>query len=232
MVYIFAVVRLALPDQRLLHLLVVLSLLVALPAWAQETLRRPFVSKVELSPEVAQDFLQAEKAWGEENYERAARLYARVLEKMPGLKVAKWQYGLFCFFGGRGLFTLTPVLLLALPALWRGCRRGTAVFEEGAPGRAEAVAVLVGFVGLASFIVLRTNNYGGGHYGMRWFLMMVPLLMYLMQPLLEELRGWGWRVALAVLILPGLYTAQVFWFGKPTAYELLLMRNGLLILPP
>ncbi len=145
----------------------------------------------------------------------------------------KWQYGLQCFFGGRGLFTLTPVLLLALPALWRGLRRGAGShWPEGAPGRAETVTVLAGFVGLATFIILRTNNYGGGHYGMRWFLMMVPLLMVLMAPLLVRIRGrLGW-LGLALLVLPGVYTAQVFWFGKPTSYEIWLMRQGWLQLPP
>lgn len=145
----------------------------------------------------------------------------------------KWQYGLFCFFGGRGFFTLTPVLLLALPALWRGLRRGAgARWPDGAPGRAETVAVLAGFVGLMTFIILRTNNYGGGHYGMRWFLMMVPLLLALMAPLLAGIRSRLGLVGLALLVLPGLYTAQIFWFGKPTSYELLLMRHGWLQLPP
>ena len=37
---------------------------------------------------------------------------------------------------------------------------------------------------------------------------------------------------LGLLVLPGLYTAQIYWFGKPTVYELLLMRHGLLVLPP
>ncbi|MFH2010925.1 MAG: hypothetical protein ABI333_30275 [bacterium] len=148
------------------------------------------------------------------------------------LQEPKWRYGLLCFFGGRGLFTLTPVLLLALPALWRGLWRGTIGWRDGAPGRAETVAVSVGFLGLASFIILRTNNYGGGHYGMRWFLMMVPLLLFLMQPVLSDLRSRAARLALALLILPGFYTAQIFWFGMPTAYELLLMRHDLLILPP
>jgi hypothetical protein len=149
------------------------------------------------------------------------------------LNQPKWQYGLFCFFGGRGFFTLTPVLLLALPALWRGLRRGAGTrWPDGAPGRAETVAVLAGFVGLATFIILRTNNYGGGHYGMRWFLMMVPLLLALMAPLLAGIRSRLGLAGLALLVLPGLYTAQVFWFGKPTSYELLLMRHGLLGLPP
>ncbi len=147
----------------------------------------------------------------------------------------KWQYGLYCFFGGRGLFTLTPVLLLALPALWRGLRRGggaIARWPDGTPGRAETVAVLAGFAGLATFIILRTNNYGGGHYGMRWFLMMVPLLLALTAPLLAGIRSRFGLVGLALLVLPGLYTAQIYWFGKPTVYELLLMRHGLLGLPP
>lgn len=145
----------------------------------------------------------------------------------------KWQYGLLCFFGGRGLFTLTPVLLLALPALWRGLRRGAGMeWTDGAPGRAETVAVVAGFVGLATFIIGRTNNYGGGHYGMRWFLMMVPLLLALMAPLLVGIRSRLGVVGLALLVLPGLYTAQIYWFGKPTVYELLLMRHGLLHLPP
>jgi len=149
------------------------------------------------------------------------------------LSEPKWQYGLQCFFGGRGLFTLTPVLLLFGPALWRGLRRGAGIgWPKGAPGRAETVAVVAGFVGLAAFIIVRTNNYGGGHYGMRWFLMMVPLVLVLMAPLLAGIRSRLGQVGLALLVLPGLYTAQIYWFGKPTVYELLLMRHGLVHLPP
>ncbi len=149
------------------------------------------------------------------------------------LQEPKWRYGLQCFFGGRGLFSMTPVLLLALPGLWRGLSRGAGrTWPSSSPGRAEAAAVTAGFVGLATFIILRTNNYGGGHYGMRWFLMMVPLLLALTAPLLEGLRGRLPWLGLALLVLPGLYTAQIYWFGKPTVYELLLMRWGWLQLPP
>jgi hypothetical protein len=154
-------------------------------------------------------------------------------QSWDALNQPKWLYGLLCFFGGRGLFTMTPVLLLALPALWRGLRRGAGVaWPTDAPGRAEAVTVLTGFVGLATFIILRTNNYGGGHYGMRWFLLMVPLLLVITAPLLAGMHSRLGLVGVALLVLPGLYTAQIYWFGKPTVYELLLMRWGLLQLPP
>ena len=119
------------------------------------------------------------------------------------------------------------MLLLGLAGLVWGLRGGS-----GGPERAEAVAITAGFLGLALFIVFRTNNYGGGHYGMRWFLMMVPLLMYLAVPILRGLRSrWEWGL-LALLILPGLYTAHLYWFGKPTVYELLMMRHGFIVLPP
>jgi hypothetical protein len=136
------------------------------------------------------------------------------------LGYSKPVYGLLCFLGGRGWFTLTPVLLLGLVAGARAIRRP------------ETLAVLAGFVGLAAFIILRTNNFGGGHYGMRWFLMLVPPWLFLTYPVLAAARRPWQRIGLAALILPGVYTAQIYWFGKPTVYELLLMRWGILVLPP
>ncbi len=156
------------------------------------------------------------------------------------LREPKWQYALQCFFGGRGLLTLTPVLLLSLVGLGWGLLRGggaakkrrAGAFSGGAPARAETVTIALGFAGLVIYIVLGTNNYGGGHYGMRWFLMAVPLLFLLLVPVLERWQGPTAWAGLPLLILPGLYTAQIYWFGKPTVYELLLMRHGLLALPP
>jgi hypothetical protein len=178
------------------------------------------------------------------------------------LREPKWQYALQCFFGGRGLFTLTPVLLLSLVGLgWglvrgggrsggrgqgggrgggRGRHRGGGAAREsgfgaffgGAPARAETVTIALGFAALVTYIVLGTNNYGGGHYGMRWFLMAVPLLFLLLVPVLERWHGPTAWIGLPLLILPGLYTAQIYWFGKPTVYELLMMRHGWLVLPP
>jgi hypothetical protein len=143
----------------------------------------------------------------------------------------KWQYGLLCFFGGRGLITLTPVLLLGFVGIARGLFRSGSLSNGGLP-RAESGLFLGGFTLLASYVILRTNNYGGGHYGMRWFLMLVPWLMLAAIPIISWARS-GWkRLGLVLLLLPGIYTAQVFWFGKPTVYELLLMRWGILVLPP
>lgn len=51
------------------------------------------------------------------------------------LREPKWRYGLQCFFGGRGLFTLTPVLLVSLVGMWRGLRRGDLHRRRPGPGR-------------------------------------------------------------------------------------------------
>lgn len=143
----------------------------------------------------------------------------------------KWQYAVGCFFGGRGLLTITPVLGLAFVGIARGLRRG-GTFTDGAPPRAESLLVLGATSALALYVVFQTNNYGGGHYGMRWFLVVVPWLFLALVPVIAKWRSTAGRVGLALLVLPGVYTAQIYWFGKPTVYELLAMRWGYLVLPP
>lgn len=77
-------------------------------------------------------------------------------------------YGFGLFFGQRGLFPYTPLLLFAVYGLYKTIKGGV--------HRDKALVVLIPILFISAFYIWRTQNYGGGSYGIRFFLPFVPVL--------------------------------------------------------
>ena len=77
-------------------------------------------------------------------------------------------YAFHALFGHHGLFSVTPWLLLGLPWLWR--RESNEAWE---PFRRAAVA---GVAFIVVYYLFRTSNYGGRCVGMRWWMVIHPVL--------------------------------------------------------
>ncbi|MEO1994383.1 MAG: hypothetical protein ABGZ17_03825, partial [Planctomycetaceae bacterium] len=113
-----------------------------------------------------------------------------------------WVYLLHCTIGHHGVFSLSPVVLLSLCSwgrLARQWRRGIVL------PRFENLVLWMG-AGLTAvvlcFYLTRTQNYnyGGNSAGLRWMLWLVPFWLLAMIPVLDDLRGIGFRsLALACL---------------------------------
>lgn len=78
-------------------------------------------------------------------------------------------YAFHSLFGFHGLFSYTPVLL---------------IFFFGLPKaklynlQKEATVIFLATISLLAFYILKTNNYGGFSYGIRWFIPLVPFFMF------------------------------------------------------
>jgi hypothetical protein len=74
------------------------------------------------------------------------------------------------FVGQRGLFSFTPMLIFAFIGM-------LAAFKQRRQ-RGLILAVLVGSLVFAVYLVVRTDNFGGLAWGTRWFVPLVPVWWY------------------------------------------------------
>lgn len=84
--------------------------------------------------------------------------------------------------GHHGLFTMTPLLVLALVALASSLARRDAHHREAAVVGGALVVLVV-------FYTLTTGNYGGTCVGFRWLMIVTPLLMLFVADWLRTTRG-------------------------------------------
>lgn len=79
-----------------------------------------------------------------------------------------WLYFFNIIFGTHGLFFYSPIYLFAIAGMWRGWKNKHLRFVS-----------ILSAIGILSFILyygFRTSNFGGVAYGMRWFIVLVPVL--------------------------------------------------------
>ncbi len=91
-----------------------------------------------------------------------------------------WRYLFHMTFGHHGIFSMTPIFLLAIPPMVRGLL--------GIDRRLSVVAWLT-FVltaGLLALYTARTHNYGGSTQGLRWLFWIFPLWLILVPPGFES----------------------------------------------
>jgi hypothetical protein len=152
---------------------------------------------------------------------------------MPGLDAAgdketKIEYALHLLFGHHGLFSLTPIFLLALlgevPDSPHTCKRPAPASEMAPPDDALAQKnalgpILYGTWLLAAvvlgFYVFKTSNYGGNTAGPRWLFWLTPLLLLSALPAAD---AWSRRPATRLLgyafLAASIFSAH-FSTGKP-----------------
>jgi len=113
-------------------------------------------------------------------------LYQNSAWRNPGgidaLNEPKGIYFFHMTFGRFGIFLLYPILLFGpagfLWGIWKGDRKW----------RAYHAAALFCIALLFAYYVFRTNNYGGGSYGFRWGMGMMPVFLLLGAPLFDRVR--------------------------------------------
>ncbi len=108
----------------------------------------------------------------------------------------KWTYFFHMFFGFRGLFSMTPMLMLGVVSYFQH------ILRKGNFFRKEFTGIMAGIFLLILFIIFRTWNYGGDCIGMRWFICFMPLMMLMAIPLVEQLsKKVVGRIGMVVLLL-------------------------------
>ena len=102
--------------------------------------------------------------------------------------------------GRKGFVTHNPLILLSLIGLiLAACGRlphprSLAGLSQGTRVRLLAGAAALGTAVLILYYSLYSNNFGGDNYSVRWFVLLIPLLLPYGLALLDGLRG-AWRKA-------------------------------------
>ena len=134
-----------------------------------------------------------------------------------GRKETKAVYAFHVLLGHHGLFSLSPVLLLALAGMMASgaCKRP----GSDPPGRLHAPLAwltLLLTVAVIGFYLVKSDNYGGWTNGPRWLLWLWPFWWLAMLPVADRLSasrvGRGVALALlAVSVMSANYSAWNPW---------------------
>lgn len=127
--------------------------------------------------------------------------YWRNPQGIDALNEPKGTYLFHMTVGRCGIFSLYPILLVGMAASIR------AIARPRMPNRDIILAATAGFVILALYYLFKTNNYGGEAYGFRWFIVAMPVLLLMGEPVLETMRArWKWLLT-AIMIGISFYSA-------------------------
>ncbi|HMF17299.1 MAG TPA: hypothetical protein VKE98_08845, partial [Gemmataceae bacterium] len=132
----------------------------------------------------------------------------------------RWQYAFHVLFGHHGLFSLTPILLLAVCGMIRFTFADIRYWifpqrqQEPPPGSENpeagntrlqsllAVLTLVLTIVVVAFYLNQYRpNYGGWTCGLRWLMWLSPLWLLCMLPVADHLASCKWGRLLAYLML-------------------------------
>jgi hypothetical protein len=134
---------------------------------------------------------------------------SKLNSNIDSLREPKPLYAFHLLLGHHGLFSLSPIWLIALGGMVMGLaqllRRGPAqavMRNEVEDDRAvvSALAFLVSFA-VVGFYVIQTSNYGGWTNGPRWLMWLTPLLLLALLPALDRLATQRWTRVIAYLFL-------------------------------
>jgi hypothetical protein len=114
---------------------------------------------------------------------------------------SRLKYAFHCLLGHHGLFSLTPLWLIAFAGMIMAIRRRDNPLRKLAAG-----TLLLSLVCLAFYLLIspvQDRNYGGVTNGLRWMMWFIPLYLVAMLPALDRLAAgrWGRAVAIAALAI-------------------------------
>jgi hypothetical protein len=112
---------------------------------------------------------------------------------------SRWVYAFHCLLGHHGIFSLTPVWLLAAAGVWLLWRRD----EPEQRGLAVLIALLTVVV-FAFYVVqrpLEDRNYGGVSCGLRWMFWLIPLWLLALIPAADGMSAPRWKQGVSLALL-------------------------------
>jgi hypothetical protein len=157
-------------------------------------------------------------------------------EVKHGIDWAKYHesraaYAFHVLLGHHGLFSLTPIWLLAVGGMVvavRALRRREPRNDAAAGGDAWTVVAgltLLLTVVVVGFYLVKSDNYGGWTAGLRWLMWLTPLWLLTMLPAVDWMgqRRWGRRVAYGLLAWSVFSMSYPAWspWRHPWLYNLL-----------
>ena len=146
----------------------------------------------------------------------------------------------YCYhalFGMRGLFSYNPVLLFSTAALI-ACAFSR---RSGGKYRSRSIAILCASAAVVAVYLLKSVNYGGWSYGMRFFVPVIPAVSIYLGPFLARRRRPVVRalfiLALAVSVAVSLVGATNPWSDlyigpNPVVNNVIMAFGNLAVRPP
>ncbi len=143
--------------------------------------------------------------------------FATPTNHIPGIDYARETrlvYLFHCLLGHHGWFSLTPIWLVGMLGCIVTFRAAIARLKSSDTLSYEVFVQMAGvlFLVLVVFFVFiqRTNNYGGGTSGLRWFFWLIPLAVLATLAGADRLAQLKWaRVLMAVML--GVSTLSAFY---------------------
>ncbi|WP_206678547.1 hypothetical protein [Alienimonas chondri] len=162
-------------------------------------------------------------SYGSETYEFIRNGQPSYWMHPTGLDAARdgfWTYLFHCTFGHHGIFSLTPIWLLAGWAWMHSLRP---LFTKSADKRhpLAGFAVVTGLLSVAilAFYLTRTENYnyGGRSVALRWMIWLAPLWALCLAPLADAMERRRWFAPLAATLLA--LSATSAWLDAPDPWQ-------------
>jgi hypothetical protein len=141
------------------------------------------------------------------------------------------EYALHMSLGHHGLFSLTPIWLLAVAAMISGCWRVKELWRQAlarAPGEFPWFVQPLGLaltIVVFGFYVYKSDNYGGWSNGLRWMMWLTPIWLTCLLPMADRLATsrpgrWLAVVLLAWSVFSASYQSWNPW-RHPWIYDLM-----------
>jgi hypothetical protein len=174
---------------------------------AHGSLRPPYMHRGELGPQ---------DDWYHFTYTRpgSMKAYQSYWSEPKGIDLGEPSvavYALHALVGHHGIFSLTPIFLLAIPGVVMLARRR----DYDLPALAAMIAtVAIVCVGFYLFVVKPLDrNYGGMTSGLRWVFWMAPFWLLTALPTADWLssRRWGRWLAYVALAISALSASYPMW---------------------
>lgn len=182
---------------------------------AHRSLRPPYMHRSATNPA---------DNWYVFTYERQGRIIQSYWTNPIGIDRGEPDplvYAFHVLVGHHGIFSLTPLWLLALAGFIVGTVRGT-----NPRLKLVLLALLVISVICVGFYLVRPQmdrNYGGVASAFRWAFWLSPFWLFAMLPAVEILARWqvGWGLCLAALVVSSLSASYPTWnpWVHPWLYE-------------
>ena len=142
------------------------------------------------------------------------------------------EYAFHVLLGHHGLFTLTPIWLLAIAGMIAGCLRLGSLWRQALFREAADFPWFVQPLGLAltvvvvGFYLVKSDNYGGFTNGLRWLMWLTPIWLTCLVPIADRLanRCWGrWLggILLALSVFSASYQLWSPW-RHPWIFDLMI----------
>ncbi|WP_306203966.1 hypothetical protein [Actinoplanes sp. RD1] len=110
------------------------------------------------------------------------------------------EYAFTALIGSRGFLLYNPLMWLAIPLAVRELVRRRPFAREAAVAGVVTVVIV-------AYYLLFSNNYSGWSYSIRWFVPLLPLLLFFLYPVLDS--HVTLKVLFALLLLAGTAVAVI-----------------------